>query len=65
MRWTFQLFLVCTIGCLLLGCSSTPKSQNEEELNRLWRAGYGFNNPNADRIRQGKEPVDFLGPKPK
>ena len=29
--------------------------------NNLWKQGYGFNNPNVDRIRDGKQPVAFPG----
>lgn len=50
------------------GCSSmTPEERaaeerreaHEQELNSLWRSGYGFNNPNPERRREGLEPVDF------
>lgn len=30
-------------------------------LDAVWKAGYGFNNPNPDRVRQGLEPVGFDG----
>ncbi len=30
-------------------------------MNEYWREGYGFNNPNADRIRQGLKPLNFDG----
>lgn len=31
------------------------------EINNLWRAGYGYNNPNSDRKRQGLSPQNFDG----
>lgn len=51
--------------CLLLpllvlastpGCAS--KKPPKTEIERLWEAGYGFNNPNARRDR-GTEPIPF------
>jgi hypothetical protein len=27
----------------------------DDEQDRLWKQGYGFNNPNADRIRQERK----------
>lgn len=30
-------------------------------MNSNWKAGYGFNNPNPERIRQGLEPLNFDG----
>jgi hypothetical protein len=38
------------------GCASTPK---ESHLDRLWKQGYGFNNPNPERIRNGQKPLNF------
>ncbi len=35
--------------------------EHDEWLNELWRQGYGFNNPNAERIRNGQEPLNFDG----
>ncbi len=32
---------------------------NNQEINRLWHQGYGFNNPNPQRQRDGLEPLDF------
>lgn len=31
----------------------------EKTSNNLWREGYGFGNPNPQRIRAGQEPKDF------
>ena len=31
------------------------------QVDLLWKQGYGFNNPNNDRIREGLEPVNFDG----
>ncbi len=43
---------------LLSGCASDP---HDSEIDRLWRQGYGFNNPNLERIKNGCPPVDFDG----
>jgi hypothetical protein len=56
----FALILICA---LMAGCKyidffgDTDSAYNQ--TNELWRQGYGFNNPNADRIKHGKEPLDF------
>ena len=58
-----------------VGCSSTnrqdaqldePIDQPSEEesdsmIDQLWREGYGFNNPNPERKRQGKPLLNFDG----
>ena len=31
------------------------------EINNLWKRGYGFNNPNVDRIKKGLAPENFDG----
>ena len=55
------LFLLVALTALhAAGCKSAPDPQ-EQELNELWREGYGFNNPNADRIRKGLKPLNFDG----
>ena len=41
---------------LTSGCASTPK---ESHLDRLWKQGYGYNNPNSERIRNGQKPLNF------
>ncbi len=46
------LLLVLLVGLFLPGCM-------DPEMNSLWRQGYGYNNPNPDRIRQGLPPKDF------
>lgn len=70
-RW-FHFPLVCC-ALLLPGCA-TDRHQTEEErkmeqqskqmreqLNDQWLAGYGFNNPNPERKRQGRPLVNFDG----
>jgi hypothetical protein len=51
--WTLTLTLV-----LNSGCASRPK---ESHLDRLWKQGYGFNNPNPERVRNGQKPLNFDG----
>ncbi len=59
------LFIVVALFAFtkIAGCASS-KSEMERELDDLWRGGYGFNNPNPERIQQGKEPLNFDGSKP-
>jgi len=33
----------------------------KSELNKAWREGFGFSNPNPDRISKGLPPLDFDG----
>jgi hypothetical protein len=35
--------------------------KHDSEIDRLWRQGYGFNNPNAERIRKNQPPLNFDG----
>lgn len=30
-----------------------------DELNKTWREGGGFNNPNVERLQRGEKPKDF------
>ena len=34
--------------------------ESNQSMNSAWRQGYGFNNPNSERIRNGEKPVDFF-----
>jgi hypothetical protein len=38
---------------------STETDPWRKTSNSLWREGYGFSNPNPQRIRAGQEPKDF------
>lgn len=56
------------VGCIVLsGCRTLQpdyslfKSDQEEQIDELWRQGYGRNNPNVARIRNGQEPLNFDG----
>ncbi len=54
------VLLVCTNG--FAGCASNRSGRDSDsELDRLWRQGYGFKNPNVKNIRQGKPTVGFDG----
>lgn len=71
------LIVLLAIACMLptTGCAGfldyrreqgeKRKLMKEEPsfdwLDANWKSGYGFNNPNAERIRQGLEPVNFDG----
>jgi hypothetical protein len=49
--------LICLSGC------ASNRNAEEERLNNLWKEGYGFNNPNPDRIKNGQKPLNFNGSK--
>ncbi|MGZ0171098.1 MAG: hypothetical protein ACKVHE_16205 [Planctomycetales bacterium] len=51
-------FILALTLTLTSGCASSPK---ESHLDRLWKQGYGFNNPNLERIRNGQRPLNFDG----
>lgn len=48
--------LLAVAICFCSGCASSSKDSN---LDRLWKQGYGFNNPNPERIRNGQKPLRF------
>jgi hypothetical protein len=52
--------LLMTATLAVLGCKS-DESMLDPDLNELWRAGYGYKNPNADRIRKGLPPLNMDG----
>jgi hypothetical protein len=37
------------------------RNQQTSRVDSMWKQGYGFNNPNNDRPRQGLNPVNFDG----
>ena len=51
LRWFLLLLLLALAGC--------ASDDHDDRLNDLWRQGYGSNNPNYDRARNGLPPVDF------
>lgn len=53
----FALFATCAAAG---GCAS-DEPKKDDTLNDLWKQGYGYNNPNADRLKQGLPPVNFDG----
>lgn len=61
-----MIFLVLVTSCLS-GCSflwsalfGKERDPHKEHFNSLWEEGYGFNNPNPQRIRDGQEPQPFF-----
>ena len=54
--FAFLSFLVAT---LCLGGCATGRDESYDNLNTLWKQGYGFNNPNPDRMKKGLKPIDF------
>ncbi len=61
----FFLALAATIafsGCRAIRPDySLFKTDHQEQVDQLWRQGFGYNNPNADRIKNGQEPLNFDG----
>jgi hypothetical protein len=71
----FACFLLTMLGLGTVGCSvdkdptalakhkARQQRQREikSELNGLWRQGFGFNNPNPDRISKGLPPLNSDG----
>ncbi|MFT5324384.1 MAG: hypothetical protein ACI8P0_002246 [Planctomycetaceae bacterium] len=55
MKPAIGLVVLATL-VITAGCASTPK---ESHLDRLWKQGYGFNNPNPERIRNGQKSLNF------
>ena len=59
----------------VVGCSTTsltytpgvgwswglPQTKPDTVVDQAWRSGGGFNNPNPERIREGKPPLNFDG----
>ena len=41
--------------------NAKDKDRKRFDPDPLWRAGYGFNNPNAERIRNGQPVLNFDG----
>lgn len=37
------------------------RNQQTSRVDSMWKQGYGFNNPNNDRRRQGLDPANFDG----
>lgn len=55
MTRAIELLLAATLA-LNSDCATNPK---ESHLDRLWKQGYGFNNPNPERVRNGQKPLNF------
>jgi hypothetical protein len=53
--------LAVVLTLIATGCATQPKSEYDEYVDSQWRQGYGFNNPNPERIRKGQPPVNFDG----
>ena len=64
----FKVITILVVACLLAsGCAHfKPSSRNssdhsEFDADSLWRQGYGFDNPNSERLRNGQTPLNFNG----
>lgn len=53
---SYRMCCIFLLIVLTAGCSSR---REHTVFDRLWWEGYGFNNPNPDRIRRGLPPLDF------
>ena len=54
-----RLFALILLAALC-GCAKDREEKNTY-LDSLWRAGYGYNNPNPQRQKDGLPPVNFDG----
>ena len=62
MRTIAGVFLLVLILTLSLGCASSDRRTSfDYNHDQLWKQGFGFGNPNPDRLRAGLEPVNFDG----
>ena len=61
--FVFSLFAVIFFsGCRAVRPDySLFKTDREERIDELWRQGYGYNNPNVDRIGNDQVPLNFDG----
>ena len=41
------------------GCASDRNSLQNDHMDSLWKQGYGYGNPNVERIRSGQKPESF------
>ncbi|MBV9123449.1 MAG: hypothetical protein JO112_08840 [Planctomycetes bacterium] len=46
------------MGTALAGCAD---DDHDSDINQLWRQGYGFHNPNYQRLKNGQKPLNFDG----
>lgn len=52
------VFLIALFCCA--GCASDSNDRHNDHLDSLWKQGYGYGNPNVERMRNGQKPVDFF-----
>jgi hypothetical protein len=60
----FGIVLGCLVWCA--GCHNYRmtdwfNNERDRKVDRLWQQGYGYNNPNPNRIRDGQPPLNFDG----
>lgn len=61
------LCILIVLFCALSGCRALQpeyslfKTDHEERVDELWRQGYGYSNPNVDRIKNGQTSLNFDG----
>ena len=70
-HWLLCTGVLCIVGCSTLALTydaengwrfgSQDKANDETAINQNWRSGYGFNNPNPERIKNGQAPLNFDG----
>lgn len=72
-RLTIMSMLCMTLCATSTGCAGFFEYRREQvdrryaskprtnQVDSLWKQGYGFNNPNNERIRQGLKPIHFHG----
>lgn len=59
-RRRLGLVLLLALLTVPMGCQ-TRRSELDDQINGLWREGYGYNNPNPARAKKGLPPLNFDG----
>lgn len=60
-RPTIKWHIAQTIWDSIFHPKQEKPDKNREQIDQLWRQGYGFNNPNPERIRNKQAPLNFDG----
>lgn len=56
-----RLLVLSILAAVVMFAAGCRSDRTQSRNNSLWRSGYGFNNPNAERIKNGCPPVNFDG----
>ncbi len=54
------VLMLLAVCASFAGCANDGDS-HYDDMNTLWKQGYGYNNPNLDRAAKGLPPQNFDG----